>query len=280
MGNSSLAGTLLLCLSACMALTACISTQQRVATAVLDAQRRKEPLPLPHRIDETLTITTAYATQRRIAEQELHGAQPAGYKAGLTSKQIQTRFNASQPVASVLPPDGLRRSGDTIRLSEFPGLVIETEVALRVGSPIHEQLSSIDELRARIDRIAPAIELPVVHFQSPEQMNFLDIIATNGAVATYVVGDFAPSAQRDPNEAEPHLVCDGRELNSGKGRDSMGDQWHAALWLVNTILDQGWTLEPGQILLTGVLGRMVPGTPGECSANYGNWGTIRLRIAQ
>ena len=36
-------------------------------------------------------------------------------------------------------------------------------------------------------------------------------------------------------------------------------------------------MEPGQILLTGALGRMVPAVAGDCSADYGKWGTIELQ---
>ena len=86
------------------------------------------------------------------------------------------------------------------------------------------------------------------------------------------------AAQRDPNTAEPRLVCNGTELNHGSARDALGDQWQAALWLVNTMIEHGWTLRPGQILLTGILGRMIPAAPGECTANYGNWGTIAFSI--
>ena len=91
MGNSSVGRASIICISAFMTLTACISPQQRVATAVIDARRSNNALPLPHLIDETLTIATAYRIQTRVVKQQLHGAQPAGYKAGLTSPQPHRR---------------------------------------------------------------------------------------------------------------------------------------------------------------------------------------------
>ncbi len=277
MGNPALVGMAFVCTSACLTLTACTS-QPQIVTAVLDARQRQDALPLPHRIDETLTIGAAYRIQTRIVSQLLNGAQPAGYKAGLTSEAVQARFHASAPVAGVLMPDGLRQSGDTIRLSELPGLHIETEVAFRIGTSIRGALTSVEDLRSHIDAIGPVIELPVMNYQTPGQLSTIDIIATNVGAAAFVVGDFAPLAERDPNEAEPQLICNGREVNSGKARDALGDQWQAALWLVNTMIRHGWTIEPGQLLLTGALGRMVPATAGECSANYGKWGTIALRL--
>ena len=264
---------------ACITLSACVS-QHRVANAVIDATRRHEPLPLPRLIDESLTIAGAYRIQKRVAQARLDGAQPGGFKAGLTSPQSQARFGTNEPVAGVLPPDGLLQPDATIRLSELRGLNIETEVALRIGTPIRAHVKDVAELKRHIDGVAPAIELPDLHYVSTAQPAALDIIATNVAAAAYIVGDFRSPATRDPNDAAPRLVCNGKELNSGLARDALGDQWEAARWLVNTMLQQGWPIETGQILLTGALGRMIPAAAGDCSADYGTWGTIGFHVVQ
>ncbi len=264
---------------ACITLSACTS-QQRIANAVIDAGRRNEPLPLAQRIDESLTNDEAYAIQKRVAQALLNGTRPGGFKAGLTSPQSQARFNTNEPVAGVLPSAGLRHPGTTVRLSEQPGLNIETEVALRIGTPIRTRVDDVAELRQYIDGVAPAIELPNLHYAAGAQPGAIDIIATNVAAAAYIVGDFAPPEARDPNDAAPRLVCNGREVNTGDARDALGDQWEAARWLVNTMLQQGWPIETGQILLTGALGRMIPAAVGDCSADYGNWGTISFHVVQ
>lgn len=262
---------------ACITLSACVS-QHRVANAVIDANRRNDPLPLPRLIDESLTIDEAYRIQKRVAQDRLDGARPGGFKAGLTSPQSQARFSTNEPVAGVLPPDGLLSPGATVRLSKLQGLNIETEVALRIGTPIRTHVKDAAELERHIDGIAPAIELPNLHYVSSAQPAALDIIATNVAAAAYIVGDFMPPGARDPNDAAPRLVCNGKEVNSGLARDALGDQWEAARWLVNTMLQQGWPIETGQILLTGALGRMIPATAGDCSADYGTWGTIGFHV--
>lgn len=278
-GIYSLARHAFIAVSLAALLAACISTQQRLENRVFDARRRNAAMPLPHVIDETLTIESAYRIQTRIVRRELNGAQPAGYKAGLTSPASQARFRASAPVAGVLMHEGRRHSGAKLRSSELRGLNIETEVALRIGTPIHTRLSSIDELRRHIDGVAPAIELPNLDYETPEALNALDIVATNVAAAAYIFGEFVAPDRRDPNDVSPRLVCNGKEVSAGNARDALSDQWQAALWLVNTVIDQGWRIEAGQVLMTGALGRMVPAQPGECMATYGEWGTIELTIS-
>jgi 2-keto-4-pentenoate hydratase len=233
-------------------------------------------LPLAHLIDETLTIDAAYRVQTRNVRRKLRGRLPAGFKAGLTSPASQARFAAGAPVAGVLFEEGALRDAATIRLQDLPGLNIETEVALRVGRRITQRIADAARLREFIDGVAPAIELPNLHYAGAP--NAIDIVASNVAAARFMVGEFAPPQRRDPNELTARLVCNDRELNAGRGTDALGDQWEAALWVVNAAIDLGWTLEPGQVLLTGALGKMVPAEPGHCSAHFGQWGTLRFTI--
>ena len=82
----------------------------------------------------------------------------------------------------------------------------------------------------------------------------------------------------DLNAVEVTLSRDGETVNTGKGTDALGDQWQAALWLVNTTLEHGWTIEPGQLIITGALGNMIPGKSGRYIADYGDMGTIAFEI--
>jgi 2-keto-4-pentenoate hydratase len=270
-----------------LALTACISTQQRTADVIFDAWRAQRALPLAHvvdetltraRVDETLTIESAYQVQRALVWRQLQGARPAGFKAGLTSSAAQARFKATGPITGVLV-SGPAHTPLTLGISELSGLHIETEVALRVGSAITQRVASVDELKAYIDGIAPAVDLPNLYYENPAQLQVADIVASNMAATHAIVGDFVAPSHRDPNSAAPRLLCDGTEVNVGQGRDALGDQWRATLWLVNSIIDQGWRIEPGQILMTGSLGRMVAAKPGHCSADFGEWGRLEITVA-
>jgi 2-keto-4-pentenoate hydratase len=71
---------------------------------------------------------------------------------------------------------------------------------------------------------------------------------------------------------------DEQEVNRGKGTDALGDQWKAAVWLVNTMVESGWKMEPGHVVITGALGKMIPGRPGKYVADYGGFGKISFEI--
>jgi 2-keto-4-pentenoate hydratase len=40
----------------------------------------------------------------------------------------------------------------------------------------------------------------------------------------------------------------------------------------------GYKIEPGQVLITGAMGRMVPAVPGVCVADFGAFGKIVFGI--
>lgn len=265
----------------CLALGACSSTPQRVVDEIVTSWREHRPLP---NIDETLTNDSAYRVQTRSVRTRLQDATPAGFKAGLTSPNAQARFKTNQAVAGVLFKEGERKSADTLRLSELRGLHVEVELAMRIGKTIEQPLADAAALREHVDGIAPALELPNIDYVDPKAIDIVDLIATNVSAANFIVGEFVSPQLRDPNSVAIRLTCNDQDMMSGTARDALGDQWQAALWLVNTMVKQGWKIEPGQILLTGALGRAIPASTGRCVASFHAadqpWGTLTVNVVQ
>lgn len=263
----------------CIVLSSCSSPQQRIVDEIVTSSREQRALP---NIDETLTIASAYQVQTRSVRARLRGASPAGFKAGLTSAPAQARFKTNDAVAGVLFKEGALHSADSVSLREARGLYIEVEIAMRIGTAIDRPLADIAELRAHIDGIGPAIELPNLDFAQPQSVDAIDIIANNVAAAKYIVGDFVSPLERDPNAVDVRLVCNDQEMFTGKATDSLGDQWRAALWLVNKMVAEGWSITPGQVLLTGSLGKMLPGATGHCVASYHSsstqWASLAINV--
>jgi 2-keto-4-pentenoate hydratase len=97
-------------------------------------------------------------------------------------------------------------------------------------------------------------------------------------MAGFIIGVKREVDRLDLDSLRVVLKRDGETANRGQGKDTLGGQWQAALWLVNTMVKQGWKIEAGHILLTGALGRMVPGKPGKYIADYGSFGSISFTI--
>ncbi len=109
-------------------------------------------------------------------------------------------------------------------------------------------------------------------------VNGQDIVVDAVGSAKYIVGKKIPADKLDVGTVEVTLTLDGNVVNQGKAADCLGDQWKALLWLVNTAIAKGWTLEPGQVLITGAMGAMIPGKPGKYEGKWGPLGTISWTV--
>ena len=75
------------------------------------------------------------------------------------------------------------------------------------------------------------------------------------------------------------LQHDGATLHEAQASDLLGDQWQALLWLVNRVVELGYVIELGQLLLTGALGPAHPAKQGDYVATFTGMGEIRFRVA-
>lgn len=124
----------------------------------------------------------------------------------------------------------------------------------------------------------PAIELPESGLWDMKLVKGVDLIAANVGAAKFIVGTLRSHQGVNLNEVNVTLFYNGQALYQGKGVEALGDQWKAALWMVNSVLEQGYKVEAGHILITGALGKMVPGKPGQYVADYGDFGKISFDV--
>ena len=106
----------------------------------------------------------------------------------------------------------------------------------------------------------------------------LDLTATNAASAGFICGAAQSAARIDANEVRVRLRRADTTVHEAQGRDLMGDQWQALLWLVNKVVEMGYVVEPGQLLMTGALGGAHPALPGEYVAEFGALGEVRVSV--
>jgi 2-keto-4-pentenoate hydratase len=225
-----------------------------------------------------LNVKTAYMVQKAYVKQRLTKDSIAGFKAGLTAEVSWKRFGLNGPVAGVLFAAGKRKANSIIDKTAFKTLMMEIEIGFVIGKSISHPLKDTAELKDHTWEVVPVIELPELGFTDMQKLKGPDIIAANIGSAQFIMGEKQKINNLDLNALQVTLKRNGEVINRGKGTDTLAGQWKAALWLVNAMVKQGWEIEPGHIIITGALGRMVPGKPGNYIANYGSLGTITFKI--
>jgi 2-keto-4-pentenoate hydratase len=267
-------------LSAALLITACSSIDpvEDGGFRVSQAWAHNEPVPLLIPLyGKALNTDGAYRIQHLALEQRLQGRAPAGFKAALTNLESQRFYGAVEPAAAVLLPDSAlvaEEDGYRTQLRDYRQGVVEVEIGYRFARRINHSLPDVKALQANLAEILPAIELPDLAHTGTDKYRALDIIATNAGAKHFLIGAARASSLTNPNAVAVTLYRDGEIVTQGSATDVLDDQWQALLWLVNRTVANGWTIEPGQVLITGAMGKPTPLQAGLYVADYGHFGRI------
>jgi len=249
-----------------------------IAVDLEEARSNQQSFPLLSEKYPSLKRPTAYAIQRLYVRERIGNEKIAGYKAALTSEGARSKLNADRAATGVLFGTGWKDSGASIQAADFQYPMIETEIGYVIKKPIQDKLRSVSDVRSYIYGVVPAIEIPDLGYKSLESVKLEDFVATNSASASYILGEPVGVKYLDTNTTRVSLRKNGQVVNKGVGSDAMGNQWDALYWLINHIIDQGYTIGEGQVLLTGALGEVLPCEPGSYEADFGNVGTVSFTV--
>ncbi len=247
--------------------------------AMVKARAEVKPLTLPSLLAPDLDVTKAYSVQKDLIKAlTSKGDKVCGFKAALTSEAGRKRFGVDKSLLAPLLKSGEVLDGTVLEKKQFVVPMIENEVGFVAGKTIATPVKDVEALKALITEVFPAVEFPDLRYAPLKDLKGADLVADATASCKHLVGKKIPLQQVDVTKVEVTLTLDAGEINRGKASDAMGDQWQALLWLVNGALEQGWTIEPGYIFITGAMGKMVPAIPGSYKGDYGALGTLSFTI--
>lgn len=251
---------------------------ETMAKRVYDANFNNSPLPVLSKLNPDLTVASAYGVQKAYVKRMLLNDQIIGFKAGLTSERTQDRFGVKGPVSGVLFASGNRETELGVDLEADKQLMLEAEIGFVVGKLIDRPITNISKFKERIRAVVPAIEIPNLRFDSMDELKGGDIIANNVSAYAYILGETEKLTKNGLKNISLIIRKDGEVINKGMGSDVLGDPWQAAMWLVNNTLSQGWVLEPGHILLTGAIGKILPAIRGKYAVDFDEIGRISFEV--
>ncbi len=262
-----------------LVVTAAYAGDQDLVNVILEGRGAVKELPLPSSQLPDLTVDKAYALQKDLTKALLaKGTSIGGFKAGLTSEASQKKFGVDAALLGPLFKAGELGPEAAVDRKDFVRLFVETEIGYVAGQKITEPVKDVAALKEKISHVFPAVELPDLRFADMKGIKGTDFIVDAVGSAKYIVGPFVPRQSVDVGAVKVTLTLDGAVVNQGQASDALGDQWKALLWLVNGALAQGWTIEPGQIFITGALGIMIPGKPGKYEGDWGPLGKLAFTI--
>jgi len=216
--------------------------------------------PWPGQADEAY----AYAVQDGLLSRRLAGDQAvAGYKIGLTTPIMQKLCHGDRPISGVMPARGLRPAPALVKASEFVRLGVESELAVRLATPLPRRSTPItrEDVAACVVEIAAAFELIEDRGADYDTLEWLWMAADNSWHAGLVLGRTVPV--RDIGDLEGVLRIDGKIDSTGSTRDVLGHPFDAVAWLANHLRARGRELEPGHWISTGSIVPIRHARPGQ-----------------
>jgi 2-keto-4-pentenoate hydratase len=249
------------------------------ARFIAEAHRARAPYQnLPEAIAPK-TVDEAYAAQEALRElwTPLYGP-VGGLKIATTTKVMQALMGIDHPCGGVIYSKRIHTSPATIRLSDHMHVVMECELAVRVGKTFEPRATPYtrDEVRAAVSEVMPAFELIEDRKADYKSSKAYSLICDNAWNAGIVLGAAVKVApDLDLNGLQGHLKTGSGE-HSGKTDDPMG----ALAWVANLAASRGLPLAAGQVVITGSLIPTLPIGEGETfSFTIDGVGTVRVTAA-
>lgn len=252
----------------------------RLGDELFKAHRDKTTVPALRNRVLDLSVEDAYAIQTRQRNAHLaDGRKLLGHKVGLTSKVMQEQLGVDSPDFGFMLDGTFYGDDARIAVADFIAPRVEPEVAFVLQNDLTGPGATVDQARAAIGEIYPAIEI-IDSRVADWDIDLVDTIADNASFGAIVMGQQALAIRV---EDLPSLTCtlkiNGEAKESGTGAAVMDDPVAPLAWLANVLGEQGVSLKAGQVILPGSFTRALPLVAGEsATADYGDFGSLTVHF--
>ena len=197
-----------------------------------------------------LTLADAYRVQLGLLDRYVAaGERHAGWKVGLTAKAMQEQQRVHEPVLGFLLASGQRDSGAVF---EFPRLInpgFENELCITVGRTLTGPGVTIEQARAAIGEVAPALE--IVERRGDFTADLALALADNAQQKAFVTGPARAPGDHDLAAVSVDVLVNGAHQERALGAAVLGNPAASIAWLANKLAELGRRLEAGMRVMSG-----------------------------
>ena len=238
-----------------------------IASQLDTAMQTGVPIPPITETHEIKEVTTAYAIQNRWTNIRLkRGEKLIGRKIGLTSKAIQTQLGVDEPDYGNLWETTYYKAENgkvTIPASDFVQPRIEGEISFLISKPIREPGVTPKQILESTEACTIGIEI-VASRIADWKIKLVDTIADNASYGGFTLGPWDKKMKdADLGALAMTIHHNGQLAAEGVGSAALGHPARSTAWLANKLLEFGVSLEPGDIVISGGITKMLPVKAGD-----------------
>ncbi len=252
------------------------------AERIFEAWTAGTPMPQFSAEHPEATLADGYAVQRQVVARFAKTLGIGGFKAAGINRAAQAAMGIDHPLIGVVPQSGVLSAARKVLvdLADYPNRHIETEIGFRFNAPISEPVPDLAALRSLIAEIVAVVELPGGAVEKKHPHTAADTAAWNTNAKELITGlDTLPPDALDVDAIAITLILDGETVSAGRGAEAAGGQMQTLLKCVNSIVEQGYSLQPGHVHSNGAVGTIFPAAPGDYRADFGPLGNIAFAVA-
>ena len=255
---------------------------QQAADQLYREYSQKIPYSLMNTDLAPLSEVAAYDIQKDFMFKRAQNAGGySGYKIAYTTKVMQERVGASQPVFGRILSNSVYQSPASLFAANYVNLALECEVAVTMASDLEANDKGLDRdtVFDAIEHLQLAFELVDIR-QSTSENSLIQSIATNIHGAGVVLGQPVTNWQElDIPSAKCELKLDGVSVGTGQGSDVNGHPVEPMIWIAKTLNAMGGSLKKGDIVITGSMIPPIEVKPGmKATLHMDLFGEITLDV--
>lgn len=209
-------------------------------------------------------IQTAYKIQEINIQKRMisENTEIVGRKIGLTAKSVQAQLGVDQPDFGTLLQNMQIKNKASVPANELVQPKAEAEIAFVLKEDITEELS-VEKLKNTIDYACACIEVVGSRVEN-WNIRITDTIADNASASHFVLGESKKKiSEIDLENCQMKMYKNGELLSEGQGSACLGSPLNSFKWLADKMIEMQTPLLKGDIVLTGALGKMLEGIPGD-----------------
>ena len=240
---------------------------EALARQLDEAWEKREPIAPLSESEGLEDVERAYEIQTKWSELRTgRGERIIGRKIGLTSFAMQEQLGVSEPdYGSLWESRYFPAQGGRAEIPTEPLLqpFLEGEIAFLIGKPLAGPGVTLQKALAATEALAVAVEVVDSRIED-WNIKLPDTIADNASYGGFTTGPWSRSLREADLRTVGMLINkSGSRVAEGLGAASLGHPARAVAWLANKLSEFGTNLEPGDIVLSGSLGRAIPAQQGD-----------------
>ncbi len=267
------------------------ATEQRGAVVehLMRVRRTGRPVSPVSAAFGGLAVEEAYAVQHRLVDRLVEaGLEPTGYKVAFASASAQKARGLTEPAYGRLFRSMRVPRGESVSAGVFHRFHAEVEVAYVLDEAVGRPPETLEKLRSKIRSVHPALDLADLRYDpTVARPTAADLIADGVGAHRYVLGKGRSPATVQVEAITARLIVDGETFSEAPVTAGMGHPLKAVRWLAEKRAAHGRPLKSGEVVLTGVVGKIYrasrkEGRPavGTYVGDLGSLGRVRCRVVE